>query len=350
MKKRVYLHFILLFLLASCSEVTNTPAAVDNNSYVLEGQAQGTTFQIKYFGENAIDLSEEVELILKEIDLSMSLWVTESQINKFNNTYLDSVVIDDPYNYFRDVFIDAKIVYHKTKGYFDPSIDPLIEFLGFGLKNNIELDFKEIDSVKALCQFDDESVHIKKSIENNSLTIQKRAHNKLNFNAIAQGYSVDVISNLLTEKGIENQYIEIGGELRVSGVNQHKLPWKIGIDRPTSGERVIDHTIQLDNKSLATSGSYRKFKEIDGKKYSHTINPITGMPVTHNLLSVSVLMPSCSQADAYATAFMAMGRQATLNFINNNPDLEIEVFLIYDQNSKLESYATSGFNVQKISE
>jgi len=289
MQKITYLLVLTALLFQACMAPSDTAPVPAKNAFELTGQAQGTTFQIKYYGENAADFSTDVEKILRDIDQSMSLWVEDSDINIFNRDGTNLISIPDENHYFEDVYMDSKRVYGATKGYFDPSIDPLIEHLGFGTKE-APLDLSELEKIKELCQFNNEATSLaSRGGNSNPLVINKLPSTQLNFNAIAQGYAVDVISDFLIEKGVTNHYVEIGGELKVSGLNPQELPWKIGVDRPTDGQRIVDYTVQLDNQALATSGSYRKFKLKDGKKYSHTINPKSGLPVTHNLLSVSVL-------------------------------------------------------------
>jgi thiamine biosynthesis lipoprotein len=178
--------------------------------------------------------------------------------------------------------------------------------------------------------------------------IKKKA-SKFDFNAIAQGYSVDVIADYLNSLGINNYMVEVGGELKTKGVNSKHEPWKIGIDKPIEnskpGEQEFQIIAGLTNKSLATSGNYRKFYEKDGIKYSHTINPKTGKPVQHQLLSTTVVTDNCALADAYATAFMVMGVDETKLFLKQHKDLNLSVYLIYsDSTSKWKTWQTENFD------
>ncbi|MCB0410235.1 MAG: FAD:protein FMN transferase, partial [Flavobacteriales bacterium] len=191
-----------------------------------------------------------------------------------------------------------------------------------------------IDSLLKFVDFNQVSI-------NDSLVMKINPGTMLDFNAIAQGYSVDVLALFLEEKGIENYMVEVGGELRVKGVNKNDTLWRVGIDKPIENnrERELQAIISLENSSLATSGNYRKFYEKDGVKYSHTINPLTGYPVQHSLLSVTVIAPTCALADAYATAFMVLGLEKSKQIVENNPDLE--AFFIYsNEKNEMETFAT----------
>ena len=165
---------------------------------------------------------------------------------------------------------------------------------------------------------------------------------KLDFNAIAQGYAVDVLAEFIREKGYSNFYIELGGEVYVSGLNRENQKWKIGIDTPVSSskERSISEVLSISNEAIATSGNYRKFYEVKGKKYAHTIDPKTGLQVTHNLLSATVIAKDCATADGFATAFMVMGKEKTIAFLKQNRDLGLTVYLIYNEKGSMKSYAS----------
>jgi thiamine biosynthesis lipoprotein len=164
---------------------------------------------------------------------------------------------------------------------------------------------------------------------------------KIDFNAIAQGYTVDVLANYLESKGINNYLVELGGELKAKGKKENE-DWKVGIDKPDekASERKLEAVINLKNKALATSGNYRKFYEEGGQKFSHIINPKTGYPAQQNLLSVTVIANDCITADAYATAFMVMGLKKSIRFLEDNKDLKLEVYFIYDENGNWKTYAS----------
>ena len=154
--------------------------------------------------------------------------------------------------------------------------------------------------------------------------------------------TVDVLAEFIREKGYSNFYIELGGEVYVSGLNRENQKWKIGIDTPESSskERSISEVLSISNEAVATSGNYRKFYEVKGKKYAHTIDPKTGLQVTHNLLSATVIAKDCTTADGFATAFMVMGKEKTMAFLKQNRDLGLTVYLIYNEKGRMKSYAS----------
>ena len=275
----------------------------------LEGQAQGTTFSIIYDSEQ--NYSKQVDSLLRVIDASMSLWDSTSIISKINaNTYHGKVDL-----HFEKVFQRAMEVSKLTNGYFDITVGPLVKTWGFSYKKNLSLpNMQQVDSLKKFIGYTKVKLIDGK--------IQKEMPEiALDFNALAQGYTVDVVAQYLEAKGSQNYMVEIGGEVKAKGVNEKKQIWQIGIDKPLEakeGERPLQTVVKLNNKALATSGSYRKFIMKEGKKYSHAIDPKTGFPIKHNLLSISVIANDCMTADAYATAFLVMGLEQTKIIAKNN--------------------------------
>jgi thiamine biosynthesis lipoprotein len=172
---------------------------------------------------------------------------------------------------------------------------------------------------------------------------KKSNKSKLDFNAVAQGYSVDLVSDFLKINEVKNFLVEIGGEISAKGFNSKNMPWRIGIEKPIDSSFVGQHEFQkiveLDNQSLATSGNYRKFKIINGKKFSHSINPVSGYPANNKLLSVSVICKKAAMADALSTSFMIMGKRNTIKFIKNNPSDSILCFMVYDSLNKFNEWS-----------
>ncbi len=328
MKTRLICLLSVLFVVTfSC---TKSPA----DFTTLQGNAQGTTFRIVYQDSLGRDFSGEIQQLFREIDQSMSLWVDSSLISKVNrgdtNVLLDAL--------FVRVFEASRTISEMTDGAFDITVAPLVKAWGFSFKKNLPSPTAaQLDSIRQLVDYKQVDV-----VENR-LTRQNK-NVSIDFNAIAQGYSVDAVAEFLAAKNIVNYLIEIGGEVRANGVNTRNEVWNIGIDKPIeNGERKIQAVISLKNKSLATSGSYRKFIERDGKKYSHTIDPKTGYPVTHNLLSASVLTDNCTDADGYATACMVLGVEKSLLLAQK---AGFEVYLIFENaNGELEVAQTDNFNV-----
>lgn len=334
---------IVLFI-ASCNNNTVNEAP----TYItISGLAQGTTYNITYSAESDLDLSFEIDSILKAYDLSLSIYKDSSLVSKINshksikNKECSFYTLD---KYFIDCFNKSKIVYNNTKGAFNPAIYPLVKYWGFFDENfKVAEDNNQtvIDSLLKIIDFNDSSFYLK------SDKICKTKYSKLDFNAIAQGHSVDIVANFLNNLHLDNYLIEIGGEIRAKGKSKSFNYWNIGIDKPVDnsspGSEGFEVIVELKDNCLATSGNYRKFYKRNGVKYSHTIDPESGYPVKHSLLSVTVICSETAFADAYATAFMVMGVDKTKNFLNKNDSIDLEVLLVFDDKGINKSWQTEGF-------
>ena len=322
MLKKILLLLNVLLLITACS--------FDKTELIkLEGNAQGTTYHISYISQNGIVYKKEIDSILIDIDNSMSTWKPNSIISKINNNEKD-VIVD---HHFKAVFEKSVEVSEKTKGNFDITVGPLVNAWGFGPTRKYKLDKKKVDSLLQLVNYK------MLSLKNNKI-IKEKPGIKIDFNAIAQGYSVDVIANFLESKGINNYLVELGGEIKARGKKENE-EWKVGIDQPyetTSSDRKLEAIINLNNRALATSGNYRKFYIDGNQKLSHIINPKTAYPAKHNLLSTTVIANDGITADAYATAFMVMGLNKSIEFLENNKNLNLEVYFIYDENGKWKTH------------
>jgi thiamine biosynthesis lipoprotein len=238
--------------------------------------------------------------------------------------------------YFETCFRAAERVYRESRGAFDITVGPIVNAWGFGYTEASEIDSATIRELLQLVGMD--MVRIE-----NGIILKDKPGIILDMNAIAQGYAVDVVYEYFRSEGLENFLVEIGGEVRTSGTNPKGTGWRIGIDRPVEGLQIpgadLEAVIQVRDRSLATSGNYRRFYEKDGIKYSHSIDPLTGWPVQHGLLSATVLCDECVFADAYATMFMVMGIEKSREFLENRPDLD--AFLIYnDENGMYRIWST----------
>jgi thiamine biosynthesis lipoprotein len=297
----------------------------------VEGNAQGTTYHISYLSDDGINHKTVIDSLLNKIDASMSTWLPNSIISRINNND-NSVIVDQ---YFIDVFNKSLEVSEKTDGLFDVTVGPLVNSWGFGSTKKATQDSNTIDSVLHFVGYK------MVKLEDNKI-IKAKPEIKIDFNAIAQGYSVDIIANYLESKGINNYLVELGGELKAKGKKENEN-WKVGIDKPNekeSSERELEAVIELNNKALATSGNYRKFYEEGGQKFSHIINPRTGYPAKQNLLSATVIADDGITADAYATAFMVMGLKKSIQFLEANKELKLEVYFIYDNKGIWKTYAS----------
>ncbi len=306
--------FFLLLFFNSCFS-TDNKVLVRNN-----GETQGSFYHIQYLSDYGNNYKFQIDSILLEIDSSLSIYQDFSTISKLNNK--ETLIVD---SLFSNVFNVAKYVYIHTEGYFDCSVFPLVKEWGFynnRLSDSIIIDSLNFQNILKHVGFD------KINLANDSLFLPDNM--MLDFNSIAQGYSVDIIAQFLESHSIDDYLIEIGGELKAKGKNVDGEVWKVGIDKPQKdidlNER-FQFVLELENKALATSGNYRRFYEKDGVKYSHVINPITGFPCQNRLLSVSVIHDKCMLADAYATAFMVMGVKKSKIFLSKNS--EIAACLVY---------------------
>ena len=294
------------------------------------GEAQGTNYHIQYLSDGGINYKNQIDSILLEIDSSLSIYKQYSLISKLNSG--EDIRTD---SFFNIVYRAAKRVYNESKGNFDCSVFPLVKEFGFyqdKLGENILLDSINIRKIIKYVGFD------KTLLISDSLILPKGM--SLDFNSIAQGYTVDVITDFLESKGDSNYLVEIGGELKAKGKNADRKIWRVGVDKPSEeidNANRFQFILNLEDKSLATSGNYRKFYKQRGVRYSHTISPFSGFPSQNRLLSVSVIHDECMLADAYATTFMVMGVRETKVFIKNR--LDIEVYLIFtDKDNNWKTY------------
>jgi len=318
--------YLLILTLLSCSSPDNTILVTNS------GEAQGSYFHIKYMSDYGEDYYFQIDSILQEVDSSLSIYKPYSLISRLNRG--EKLRTDTLFN---AVFLASQQVSFESGGVFDCSISPLLNAWGF-YKSNLG-DSIDIDSARFKRILDDIGFQ-KIRLIRDSLVMPENM--SLDFNAIAQGFTVDLISMYLETRNISNYLIEVGGEILAKGKNDQGNIWRIGVDKPSENidlnER-FQFILALDNKALATSGNYRKFYKKDGVKYSHTINPFTGFPVQNRILSATVIHDKCMLADAYATAFMVMGLEETRQFVDKRPD--IEIYLVYtDQNGDWKTYVS----------
>ena len=316
--------FFILFIITFQISPANKLVTV----HVL-GTAQGTTYHITYRSTEGLNYKREIDSILAELDTSLSTYIPESIISRMNRN--DANARAD--QHFITVFRKSMEVSKRTVGLFDVTVAPLINAYGFGFTKKAQLDSITIDSLRRLIGYK------QVSLKDGKLT-KSRPEVMLDFNAIAQGYSVDVICQFLESKNVRNYIVELGGEVRARGKNDVEAYWKVGVDEPSVNENRLQTILSLKNVSLATSGNYKRFYIENGKRYAHIINPHTGYPAKHNLLSATVIAPDCMTADAYATAFIVMGLSKTKKFLEKNKDLKLEVYLIYDENGIIKTYSS----------
>ena len=308
----------------------------------ITGETQGTYYNISYEYKEGKDLQSEIEDVLHDFDLSLSTYEPNSIISRINRNDPEAV----PDFQLMKVFNEAMRVYQATNGAFDITVAPIVNAWGFGFTPGIEVDSSVIDSLLQYVGMDKVSLNDNKIVKADPGVM-------LDVNAIAQGYSVDVVAAFLDKKKIENYLVEIGGELKCKGKNARGKDWVIGVDRPVDGNMIAGSNLQavlaIRAKALATSGNYRKFYEKDGVKFAHSIDPKTGYPVLSRLLSATVLADECITADAYATAFMVMGLEKSIAFLEK--DDELEAYLIYsDEEGNYQVYTTPGMREHILEE
>ena len=303
----------------------------------ITGKAQGTYYAITYYDDANRNFRYQLDSLFKSFDSSASVYLKGSVISRFNSN--DSTVVAD--STFAYIFRKAMEVSEKTAGAFDITVMPLVNAWGFGFTERTKVDSTKVDSLLPL-------VGYKKVQLVNGRLIKEKPGIMIDYNAIAQGYTCDVIGKFFEEKGITNYLIDVGGEVLGKGTKSDGSSWVVGIEKPSADAesgREIQIAVKLNNKALATSGNYRKYFTEDGKRYSHTIDPSTGFPVKHSLLSASVIAEDCITADAYATAFMVLGVEKTQEFIEKAKGLE--VYLIYDDEGTIKTWKSTGFKVDE---
>ncbi|WP_047247676.1 FAD:protein FMN transferase [Maribacter thermophilus] len=328
---RAYFSLLILLLFCACKE--DNAGVVKNQT---SGPALGTSYNIIYLTGESLDLKNEIDSVFAVVNRSLSTYIPTSDISKVNDG--DSLVQVD--HMFREVFELSKDINKKTGGYFDPTVGTLVNAWGFGPEHKIKLDSAKVDSLLKYVGFD------KVSITTQNRIVKQNQNIYFDFNAIAKGYAIDRIAAMLDHKGIENYLVEVGGEIVAKGINKDKgKPWVVGIDDPQMKEgRKLKMLIHLQDRALASSGNYRKFRidEATGKKYVHTIDPITGYTKDSNTLGVTILADNCATADAYATAFMAMDLEDAFKVVASNKKLE--AYIIYlDESGETKEFLTQGF-------
>lgn len=308
----------------------------------ISGSAQGSYYSILYYDSKGRTFTHAIDSLLNSFDEEVSLWVEHSAIRRINNNQ-DSIVSP----LFADILQKSLDIHHYTNGAFDCRIGRIVQMWGFSFKQQKN---PTSDSITQLLHAAQQPVEL--TFDNNKWVIHKAADTELDFNAIAQGYASDLIGNYLTEQGIDNYLVDIGGEVVAHGCKPDGSAWRVGIERPAKSrysEQEVALAIKLYNQSVVTSGNYRKYYERNGIRYSHTIDPTSGQPVTHSLLSVSVVDSVAWRADALATAFMVMGKDSALHFIAQH-EPTLPVLFIFDNNGQQDYITTPAFESLLIEE
>jgi thiamine biosynthesis lipoprotein len=341
MLSRINFSGLLIILLISCKSSNEESSFA---MFKLSGRAQGTTYTIQVYDSILNFNQNEIDSILLDFDKDLSTYRNNSLVSRINsNSFTDSVI--EVQSYFGQMLLLSDSLYELSNGYFDPSIKPIMDLWGIGSNNASVPSENEINNTLKNVGFKNKG-HYKYSLSDAQIELIKLNPNfQLDFNAIAQGYSVDVLMKFLSDRGHSNVYIELGGEIKLSGFKSNHRKWRIGIEKPSESNdtrnQIVQKSIDLTNSAIATSGNYRKYFEEDGQRYAHTINPKTGKQNRHKLLSATVISSSCAYADALATYFMVIGLEAAKDFLSENKGHATEAYLIYSEEGILKSYSTS---------
>lgn len=328
---KVFYLITSLLLMVSCSPK-------EPKLTILQGNAFGTTYTIQYYSENVFEAEKGIDSVIYAVNKSVSTYMPNSDISKINRG--DTTVVVDAI--FKEVFRISETVYTNSHGYFDPTIGVLRNAYGFGDTKAVKnIDERVLDSLMKFVGFKKVSISAQGKVSKEYPEIY------FDFNAVAKGYGIDCLGNYLEKEGITNYLIELGGELLAKGENLTKQSaWVVGVENANSDleNRTYKTKVKLENSGMASSGNYRKFRidSVSGKKYVHTLNPLTGSAEQSDLTSATVIANSCGVADAYATALMALGFEKSKELLNTTSGIEAYITYI-DTLATEQIYATEGF-------
>ncbi len=307
------------------------------NPVRIEGETMATTYHITYFDDTQRNFKNSIDSLLIVVNQSINNYNPTSEVSLFNKS---TTGFQFKLPYLLPPIKIAQQVFSDSQGAFDPTVMPLVNLWGFGYKKIQRPDSSMIDSIRNIIGFE--------KIRFNQDSVWKLdARSQLDLGGIGQGYGADVITDFLKSKGIKNMLVELGGEGMACGINlQSGKPWELGILDPNSTEenQSFKAYVSLTDKSFTTSGNYFNYRKVDGKKYSHTIDPQTGYPAMREILSASVFAENCTTADAWGTAIMVMGHEKAIELIKKHP--ELDVFLIYSTPEGIATFATDNIRKQ----
>ena len=316
----------------------------------ITGETMGTYYAITYEGDSPHDTKKNVEKILLDFNNSLSTYVMESTISKLNRSE-DGFALPTNDPYFKPVFEKANTLHKLTDGALNTSVAPLVNYWGFGYKGKDQITRVDSLAVDSILSIVNQSFFDIVQKGGGDFITKSISNAEIDFSSLAKGYGIDVLASYLSNNKVENYLIDIGGEARASGKNSVGLPWSLAINKPKDDAPVDDLEIilQLENKSLATSGNYRIYYENGGRKFAHILNPETGYSALSNLLSASIIADDCMTADGLATAMMVKGLEQAKEFLANN---NYPACLIYDADGDddLEKYYANGFKEMVVKE
>ncbi len=342
---RIRSFLIYLFLLLTACQQAQIDTSSTRSYSKISGQTMGTTYHVTCQTPNPSALKTAINTLLKEVNQGVNHYDKSATISRLNQAseelLLDTTKTDAKHFYIN--LKTAKAIFESTDGALDPTVMPLVNYWGFGYTEKraiTAVDSLKVTQLLELVDFNNIQVQSKEG----QLYVQKKHPAiQIDFSSLAKGYGVDEVGRLLEQKGIQNYLVDIGGEVRAKGVNKRGLPWQLGINTPSpeAALTAFETVISIENQSMATSGNYRNFYEVDGIKYAHTLNPKTGYPERNTLLSATVLSKECMIADGYATAFMTIGLDRAYEIATNTPNIEA-YFLYALDNGSIGSKYTKG--------
>ncbi|MBT3146257.1 FAD:protein FMN transferase [Neptunomonas phycophila] len=306
------------------------------------GMTMGTTYSVKWVDSDdnrVTDIHNKIETLLKAVNQSMSTYIDDSELSTFNKMPAESTITASD-GLFHVLSLAQQISQHSD-GAFDVTVGPLVNLWGFGPDGRIVKAPKEdeINNLRNRIGYE------KLELIPESRQVTKHANTYVDLSAIAKGYGVDAVAQLLEEQGIQRYLVEIGGELRASGLKPNEETWRIAIESPAGAERSVQRIVHVSDTGIATSGDYRNYFEEEGVRYSHTIDPSTGHPITHKLASVTVLSATCAEADALATAFTVMGEEKAMAYAKAH---KVDAFFIVKSQNGFKEMMTPGFEARLV--
>ncbi len=325
-------YFLLLFIVLSCEQKN------DNELRSFSGEALGTVYTVQFYSDHKFPVQERFDSVIGAINHSMSTYIPDSDISRINDGDT-TVVVDDM---FKEVLAEARKVYEVTDGYYDPTVGILVNAYGFGPEKAInQLDKQILDSLRQFVGLDEISLSVEGRIKKENSAVY------IDFNSIAKGYCIDRVGVMLEENGVTDYLIEMGGELRARGTNlEKKSAWKVGIENISAPveDRQYTKIVALTDRGMAGSGNYRKFRvdSATGKRFVHTVNPLTGLAEKTDVLSATVIANTCAEADAYATACMAMGLERSKIVLESLEN--VDAYLLYATGDTTAVYMSKGFH------
>lgn len=322
---------VLVAALAACGEGAGT--------HRLQGATMGTTWHVTYTGEaNPEAVTASLEAVLESVNASMSTYRADSEISRINAGDVGQPVVVSPA--FSEVLQAALDVGARSAGAYDITVGPLVDLWGFGANSDVDWQVPLPEQVRDALRRVGQSAL---AWDEKRDVLTRRRPVRLDFSSIAKGYGVDRMAEALEAEGLENYLVEVGGEMRVAGVSPRGDLWRIAVEKPVAGQRGIARALDVTDIAIATSGDYRNFVEAGGERYSHTLDPRTGYPVTHDLVSVTVLHERCMMADAWATALSVAGAEEALRLAKAN---DLAVFLMTRDGNELKRQASPAFTAR----